>query len=41
MNTALLIQTLALGVAIAGAVLALAAAADRIGNRVWPKGGAA
>ena len=37
MTAALLLQTLAQGVAIAGVLLALAAAADRIGNRVWPQ----
>lgn len=40
MNAALVLQSIALGVAIACAVLALAATADRIGNRVWPQGGA-
>lgn len=37
MTAALLFQTLALGVACAVALLALTAAADRIGNRVWPR----
>ena len=40
MNPGLVIQSIALGAALGGVMLALAAAADRIGNRLWPKGGA-
>jgi hypothetical protein len=41
MIAALVAQAIAAGLVIGCAVLVLAAAADRIGNRVWPKGGGA
>lgn len=41
MNAALVAQAIAAGLAIGCAVLVLASLADRIGNHVWPNGGAA